>query len=130
MNTDYLLTSTNDLAALPAALDSHVELLHCERDEDGKWYATIEAADSGEEHRTPTQDIESILAALDAIDPAIAELIAGCESKEMNIGWQASSDRPEGTFALQPRLLGELAARGIELAVTIYPSSENLDEDE
>ena len=125
LNTDLCLVSGTDLSPLVSALGENAEVLICGPQADGKWYATIEARGSGEAGRTPQQDTDSLVAAVEALNEDGAARFVACERKEMNIGWQSSASRPEGAFAVDSATLGRLAERDIVLSVTVYPSSEN-----
>jgi hypothetical protein len=125
LNTDFLLVASTDLSPLAEAWKSLGEMLFCVKGEDGKWHATFEAAGSAEHGRTPLQDIEGILQAIDSLPLEHARLLTKCESRELNIGWQSAEQRPEGSFQLPARILAAIAAAQIDLAATVYPSCEN-----
>ena len=125
LNTDLCLTSRTDLTPIARAWTRKTTLLHCGR-HGRSWLASFEARGSGEPgRRTPAQDITRLLRVIGTLPGALAKLWAGCTSRQMHIGWQASSDRPEGAFEIEAPLLLALARQQVVLAVTIYPSSEN-----
>ncbi len=125
LNSDLLLVSTHELTPLIEALDPLTEVLHSDRGDDDKWYATIEAMGSGEEGGSPQRDIESLISAIQSLGDNVLELFVSCDSREVNIGWQSAPERPEGCMALTPDLLAKLGQLGITLGMTIYPSSED-----
>ncbi len=130
LNTDLCLVSTCDLSPLESAFRDSAEVPFCLHQPDRKRYATINALGSGLDGCTPEQDVGSLIAAIESLDSSTAELFAMCESREMNIGWQASEHRPEGAVSLPCEILAGLVERRIFLAFTVYPSSENERESE
>ena len=124
LNTDLYLISAEDPTPLIRALETRADVLFFTHEADGKWYATIEADGSGEPDSEPRRDIDSLIAALDSLDADCAAILAACERREMNVGWQAAAERPEGSFALEPAALAAMTRHGMIFAVTVYPSSE------
>lgn len=127
INTDLDLVSRHDLSPLAARFDAEACLLHCDQWADGKWYATVEAAGSGdvEFRRTPEDHLRALLDIVARFDERETRAWYDCEKREFNIGWQAAEQRPEGAFAIPAEILREFARHDATLAVTIYPSCES-----
>jgi len=125
LNTDLCLVSRRDLFPLIESLRAQTEVLHCGK-LGRKWFATFEAKDSGRlDKRKPQDDIVRLLKVFGSLRGGAREHWTGCLSREMNVGWQAAENRPEGSFQLESEVLLQLAKHGVQLAVTIYPAREN-----
>jgi len=125
LNTDLCLVSRADLTPLVESVKSRVELLHFGK-HGRKWFASFEATGSGQPgKRKPLEDISRLLKVCDSLKGKSDMLLKGCLSREMNVGWQAAEQRPEGSFQLDEGILLRMAELKIGLAVTVYPSNEN-----
>ncbi len=86
--------------------ESGADVIHYDKHQDGKWHATIEAADSGQRAANgPEQDIRAILSMINGFDDAARREWSGISSIDFNIGWQAATERPEGRYELSAKLL-------------------------
>ncbi len=128
INTDLDIVSSDDLSHLVKVLSDKSVLLHSEKNDDGLWYIRVEANDSGlvggKEHH-PSKDMNKLLNIIDRLDEATKNILIRAQTFDFNIGWQASKNRPEGTFCLPNDLLKRISRIGATLSVTIYSSDEN-----
>ena len=125
LNTDLSLVSMVDLTPLVESVKSRVELLYFGK-HGRKWFANFEVKGSGYPgKRKPSEDISRLLNVCGSLKGKSATLWKGCMNREMNVGWQAAEQRPEGSFQLDEGTLFRMAELKVVLAVTVYPSNEN-----
>lgn len=132
INTDLVLESEQDLSAVEAILDAQADLLYAQRLHNGLWHLSAEARGSGirgDPASSPERDLAALLTLLESMSEEHQTLLRACRKFDFDIGWDTSEHRPEGHFTLASSVLSRIAAIGASLSVTIYPSSENDDED-
>lgn len=128
INTDLDIVSSDDLNHLVESIRDKCELLQAETNDDGSWYIRLEANDSGiidGKGHNPIRDIKVLLNLIESLDEIQKKFLARAKTFDFNIGWQASKDRPEGSFCIPNDLLQRMSNIGATLSVTVYPSNEN-----
>lgn len=120
LNSDLDLQSDDDLTDLAAALTSRGLLdLHVTKGDDGRWYACFEA---GENANEPEPNIRAILEALESLPEHLEAVWARCSLREVNIGYNCGVRPWSFNQGLSNEVLQRLAALGLCLRVTIYPT--------
>lgn len=124
LNTDLVLTSPRDLAALSAYLESkRVGSLHgVTRDDDGLYHDSFETDDQFTE---PESNIAAMLAVVESFDAALRSIWDGCSRREFNIGYDCGAEPWAFNQGLSAGLLRRIVAVGASLHWTLYPDREN-----
>ncbi|MFT4538437.1 MAG: hypothetical protein ACI841_000671 [Planctomycetota bacterium] len=127
LNTDFCVFSKIPLDALRDELGSSLEIASYGESSGARYHLTANARGSGDldAPRDPDRDIESILEAVNELSAVGATRLSACDKRTMNVGWQSGAERPENSFSVSAELLSAMASDVIDLAVTIYPSSED-----
>jgi hypothetical protein len=121
LNTDLDLVAEHNLAALAAALDlCGVFPLHVDQRDDTMWYATLETE---EQFTQPEPNITALLSAIESLDGQARELWSACTSREFNIGYDCGDEPWAFNHQLTPATLARIAALGVSLRITLYPTA-------
>ena len=119
LNTDLDLASAEDLHPLVDALQSAALFaLSVTLGQDGRWYATLETE---ADHAEPETNIDSMLAAIEALDVVNRKRWDECTLREFNIGYDCGAEPWAFNQGLSPNLLGRMAAARAALRITLYP---------
>ena len=121
LNTDLDLTSADDLTALAACFEANgVFVLHCDRAEDGRSFATFEVLHCCEPDRLPESDIATMLATIESLAQPLRNIWTSCMLREFNIGYDCGSKPWAFNQGLSSELLGRIAAARASLRITLY----------
>ncbi len=119
LNTDLDLTSSGELTALAAALESSgISPGHVTHGDNGLWYATFE---TDEQYDAPEANIAAMLNVVEALTPPLRAIWSGCSQREFNIGYDFGLQPWGFNQGLSTELLGRISAAGASLRVTLYP---------
>jgi hypothetical protein len=121
-NTDLVLTSSDDLTALAAVLESRgLFPLFVTRGEDSLWFASFETQ---EEFAEPEPNIAAMVAVAESLGEAHRTVWLGCTRREFNIGYDCGAEPLAFNQGLSCGLLNRIAAIGASLRFTLYPDRE------
>lgn len=125
LNTDLDLESAEDLTQLGAALEARgLFAMHVVMGDDDRWYATFE---SGEQADEPQPNIETMLDALESLPEDLQVVLAQCDLRALDIGYECG-EHPWGfNQELSNDLLRRVARLGLCLRITLYPQMTSQD---
>ncbi len=122
LNTDLELAGPDDLKPLAVALGApkRLLLLSTSQREDGSWFIGLETST---DHDGPEEPIREFLDAVEHLSPEAQAMWHACSSRDLNIGFECGTHPKELSHGLSQSTLQSLAAHGLALRITLYPST-------
>jgi hypothetical protein len=119
LNTDLDLVAAVDLTSLVTAFEAQgLFSLHVGQEDDGLWYATLEADEQFDE---PEPNIAAMLLVIEQFDQPMQEFWRSLKLREFNIGYDCGSKPWAFNQGMSNLLLQRVAEAGASLRVTLYP---------
>jgi len=127
LNTDLLLTSTEDLQPLADAMEQRdAFVLWTGAEDDGMWIAKFEAGGElcvrgpGRDY-TPDGHIGWLLDVVESLPAELRDVWTRCESRAFDLGFEGGRRRWGFEQAVSADVLARLAGHRASLLISIYP---------
>ena len=122
INVDLELLSSEDLAPLRAHFGDGVLELQCGETDDG-FFLAVEPLVGRTLVPDALQCTDILLGLVDALPSDLRKIWDRCRSRRFDYGFEGGIEGRPLSVVLDTERLGRLAARGIEVAITLYPYS-------
>jgi hypothetical protein len=123
LNVDLELNSPVSLAKLAKHFKGSAYVLFCGRTE-GSYHLCAEALIRGHLSNNPRTCTTHLLDLLENLPAPLAALFERCSSREFDYGFDGGLESKPFSVTLAPTSLARMAALGIRMRVTVYPSLE------